>query len=266
MEKTASKLLGLPELASKHGADVDKLIIYVHYLMVVLFVGWSAYFIYCLVRFRKSRQPKADHHGVTSHASNYLEIAIAIVEVILLVGFAVPLWAKVVDDLPTEKDNPLNIRVTARQFNWMARYPGADNKFGGQEISLVSAENPLGLLQKSDKHKAQDKDGSDDISVESGEMAIPVNRPIVTSISSLDVIHSFKVLPLRVTQDAIPGLRIPTHFIATQLPAEGKAYQINCAQLCGNGHSNMKGILKVLPADKFEEWLKSKAGGPVSFE
>lgn len=259
MEKTVSKLLGLPELASKHGADVDKLIIYVHYLMLVLFVGWAAYFLYCLVRFRKARNPKADHHGVTGHASNYLEIAIAIVEVILLVGFAVPLWAKVVDDFPKPEDNPLNIRVTARQFNWMVRYPGADNKFGQQDVTLVSADNPLGLLQKSDKHKAQDKEGADDVSVESGEIAVPVNRPVVASISSLDVIHSFKVLPLRVTQDAIPGLRIPLHFIATEVPKDGKAFQINCAQLCGNGHSNMKGILYVKTQADFEEWLKKKS-------
>lgn len=266
MEQTVKKLLGLPELASQHGADVDKLIIYVHYLMAILFVGWAAYFVYCLFRFRASRNPKADHHGVRGHMSNYLEIAIAIIEVVLLVGFAVPLWAKVVDQFPTEQDNPVNIRVTARQFNWMARYPGADNKFGQQDVALVSAENPLGLLQKSDKRKAEDKEGADDVSVESGEMAIPVNRHIVLSISSLDVIHSYKVLPLRITQDAIPGLRIPMHFFATEMPKDGKAYQINCAQLCGNGHSNMKGILKVLPQAQFDEWLKSKAGGPVSFE
>ena len=50
------KLLGLPVLASEHGAEVDKFIIYVHYLMIVLFIGWGAYFIYALLRFRQSRR------------------------------------------------------------------------------------------------------------------------------------------------------------------------------------------------------------------
>jgi hypothetical protein len=45
MEQLTKKLLGLPELASVHGADVDKLIVYVHYLMIVLFIGWGAYFL-----------------------------------------------------------------------------------------------------------------------------------------------------------------------------------------------------------------------------
>ncbi|MFM1768787.1 MAG: Alternative cytochrome c oxidase subunit 2 [Verrucomicrobiota bacterium] len=260
-------ILGLPMLGSKHGADVDLLIILVHYLMVALFVGWGLYFLYCLWRFRQSRQPKADHKGVTSHASNYLEVAVAIVEVVLLVGFAVPLWAKVVDDLPSEDKNPLHVRITGQQYNWMARYPGDDRKFGKQDVELVSADNPLGLHQKVDRLKEQDVDGKDDVNIAGGgEIAIPLNRDVIAHITSMDVIHSFKVPPLRVTQDAIPGIRIPTHFMATTLPPEGKVYQINCAQLCGTGHSNMKGTLRVLPEKEFADWLKSKAGAVQSFE
>ena len=69
------KLLGLPVLASEHGKDVDNLIIYVHWLMIVLFVGWLAYFAYALFRFHRSRNPKADYVGVKNHASNYIEVA-----------------------------------------------------------------------------------------------------------------------------------------------------------------------------------------------
>ena len=63
-------------LASEHGAEVDKFIIYIHYLMIVLFVGWSGYLIYTLWRFRKSRNPKADYVGVTSHASSFCRSAV----------------------------------------------------------------------------------------------------------------------------------------------------------------------------------------------
>jgi cytochrome c oxidase subunit 2 len=257
MEQTVKDILSLPALASEHGKDVDHLIILVHYVMALLFVGWTAFFIYCLVRFRKGRNPKADHHGVTGHTSNYLEIAIAIVEVILLAGFAVPLWAKVVDKFPEAKDNPVNMRVIGSQFNWSARYPGADGKFGKQDIGLVSPTNPYGLHQLDPKLKELDLDGKDDVTVAgTGEMAVPVNRPIIAAISTMDVIHSYKVLSLRVTQDAIPGMSIKIHYIATKT----NTYQINCAQLCGNGHSNMKGYLKVLPQDQFDAWLKTKAG------
>jgi cytochrome c oxidase subunit 2 len=231
--------------------------------MIVLFVGWGAYFLYTLWRFRKGRNPKADYVGVTGHASSYMELAVAAVEVVLLVGFAVPLWAKVVDKFPSEKESQV-VRVTGQQFAWGARYPGADGKFGKQDIGLVSPQNPLGLLQFDDKFKESDPEGKDDVNLSAGgEIVIPVNKDIIVSVTSLDVIHSFKVLPLRVTQDAIPGMRIPFHFMATKT----NTYQINCAQLCGVGHSTMKGILKVVPQAEFDTWLKSKAGSaPVSFE
>ena len=82
------KLLGLPPLASEHGQHVDDLIIYVHWLMIALFVGWLAYFAYVLIRFRRARNPQADYVGVRSHASSYIEGAVALVEGVLLV------WAR----------------------------------------------------------------------------------------------------------------------------------------------------------------------------
>lgn len=257
------KLLGLPELASEHGADVDIFIIYVHYLMIVLFIGWGAYFLYALWRFRRSANPKADYKGVTSHASSYVELAVAGIEVVLLVGFAIPLWAKVADQFPSEGESQM-VRVTAQQFAWSARYPGADGKFGKQDINLVTSANPMGLQQLDDKLKLTDTDGKDDVALAANaEIVLPVNKHIIVSVTSLDVIHSFKVLPMRVTQDAIPGMRIPLHFKATKT----NTFQINCAQLCGVGHSTMKGVLKIVPQAEFDVWLKSKVGGaPVSFE
>lgn len=257
-----NKLLGLPILSSKHGADVDALIIYVHWLMGLLFVGWLAFFLYALWRFQAKKSPKADYVGATTHASSYIELAVAFVEAVLLIGFAVPLWAKSVQAFPADKDSTV-IRVTGRQFNWIARYPGKDGIFGKQDIKLVSGDNPMGLLAKNPATKAQDPAGADDIIMENSEVVVPVNKPVIVHVSSLDVIHSFKVIPMRVTQDAIPGMSIPVHFIATQT----NTFQINCAQLCGNGHAGMKGVLKVLSQQEFDTWYASKSGaGPVSFE
>src|SRR5882724_11024428 len=123
------KLLGLPALASEHGKDVDNLVIYVHWLMIALFVGWLAYFAYVLFRFHKSRNPKADYVGVKGHASNYIEGLVALVEGVLLIGFAVPLWAKAVDKFPAENQSTM-IQVVAQQFAWNIRYAGKDGEFG----------------------------------------------------------------------------------------------------------------------------------------
>ena len=69
---------------------------------------------------------------------------------------------------------------------------------------------------------------------------------------------------MRITQDAIPGLRIPVHFT----PIKEGRYQINCAQLCGNGHSGMSsGFMVVESQEAFDKWIASKSSGPAaSFE
>src|SRR5438874_772738 len=128
-------LLNLPVLASEHGKSVDDLIVYVHALMAVLFIGWFGYFLYALVRFRQSKNPKADYVGVKGHMSNWLEGGVAVVEAVLLIGFAVPLWAKVVSNPPSEKDYTV-IQVLARQFDRNGHYAAVDGKMGGQDSAL----------------------------------------------------------------------------------------------------------------------------------
>jgi len=115
-----NKILGLPVLASEHGKDVDNLIIYVHWLMIALFIGWLAYFAFVLFRFHRSRNPKADYVGVKNHASNYVEGAVALIEGVLLIFVAVPLWGKAVDKFPEAKDSTV-VQVVAQQFAWNIR-------------------------------------------------------------------------------------------------------------------------------------------------
>lgn len=246
--------MNLPPVASAHGNDMNQFMVMIHWLMALLAVGWTCYFVYALWRFRASRNPRADYQGVRGHASTWLEVGVVGFEAILLVGFAIPLWAKVVDDFPSEKDS-LVVRVVAEQFGWNYIYPGNDGKFGRQDMSLVSSDNPFGFDTTDEATK--------DNFVVLNEMHVPVGKPVILNVSSKDVIHSFKVLPLRVTQDCIPGLNIPIHFVPTK---EGK-YQVICAQLCGNGHAAMaNGVVVVDSQEAYDAWVVSKAGAASSFE
>jgi cytochrome c oxidase subunit 2 len=234
---------------------VDNLILYVHLLMGALFVGWLSYFLYAIFRFNARSNPKANYTGVTNHMSTYIEGAVAFIEAVLLIGFAVPLWARVAGPLP--KDATV-IRVTAEQFAWNSRYPGPDGVFGKQDLRFVNSTNTLGL-------DPSDPAGKDDVVPPLNEMAAPVGKPVVCHITSKDVIHSFKINPFRITQDATPGVSIPIWFIPTH---EGH-YMINCAQLCGNSHAFMRGNFFVMSPAKYNAWLaeKSKAGAaPASLE
>jgi len=250
------KILGLPPVASVSGRSVDDLMVYVHWLMFALFIGWTIYFLYAIYRFRSSRHPKADYQGVRGHTSNYLELAVALVEAVLLIFVAMPIWARNVSQMPSPGESTV-IQIVAQQFAWNVRYPGPDGVFGKQDMKFVTAGNVFGV-------DPSDPAGKDDIQL-LNEIHVPVNKPVLIYLSSKDVIHSLKIIAMRVCQDAIPGLRIPVWFTPTQ---EG-VYQINCAQLCGNGHSAMSGgFLTVESQADYEKWLKSKGGAAAtqSFE
>ena len=207
------KLLGLPINASEQGARIDRLIFYVHILMAVLFVGWIVFFLYTLFRFRASKHAAVDYAGVKTHASSYLEAAVALVEVALLVGLSIPFWSWKVSAFPTEP-NTVRVRVIAQQFAWNIHYPGPDGIFGRTDIKLVDEQtNPIGLDRKGDPH------AKDDI-VTLNQLHLPVNRPVILEITTKDVIHSFFLPVMRVKQDAIPGMIIPIHFVPTKTSDE----------------------------------------------
>lgn len=240
-----NELIGLPPNFSEHGYQIDHIIEFCHWFMGALFIGWSAYFIYVLIRFRKSRHPVADHEGVKSGISTHLEFSVVLIEAVLLVGFAIPLWARRVNQFPPGKD-ALVVHVIGQQFNWNFHLPGPDGQFGRRNIDLVTNSNPLGL-------DPTDSAAKDDLVV-LGELHVPVDRPVIVDLSSKDVIHNFCLPSMRIAQDAIPGQMIPMWF----RPIKTGSYEIVCGQLCGLGHYGMKGTLVVdSPAD-YQAWLKER--------
>src|SRR3982751_5177581 len=125
-----------PVQASTHAAEVDQMTIYVHWLMLVLFVGWGFFFLFVLFRFRRSANPRASYTGAKGKISKGTEVAVAIVEVILLVGYAIPAWATRVRQLPSENE-ALVVRVVGEQFAWNVHYHGPDGKFGRTDAKMV---------------------------------------------------------------------------------------------------------------------------------
>jgi cytochrome c oxidase subunit 2 len=236
--------LGISTNASHHGLMLDHMLGVVHAFMAFLFIGWSAFFFYVVWRFSKRRNPKANYHGTHSKFSTHAEIGVVIVEVILLLGLAFPLWGKQVNEFPKPEDNPLVVHAVGEQFMWSIHYPGPDGIFGSQEVELISNNNKLGI-------DWTDPNAQDDL-VRTNELVVPVGRPVVVYVSSKDVIHNFAIYTMRVAQDAIPGSRIPMWFA----PIKAGEWEIICGQLCGTNHYAMKAIITAVPATEFEEWLK----------
>ena len=239
----------LPPNYSEQGYVIDDLIIWVHYLMLVLFVGWGIYFVYTLFRFRASKNTKANYKGVTSHYSTYVEFGIIAVEVALLFGLAIPNWQKLKLDVPKPQevaveDSTIEIReklmsdmnidgeletffpsnevtqdmqvinIIAQTFNYNIHYPGPDGKFGPRHIDLIDdgSENYIGLDLNHEHSK-------DDIMLQD-LLILEVDKPVLIYLTSKDVIHSFFLPEFRVKQDAIPGQKVSIFFTPTKTTKE----------------------------------------------
>ena len=240
-----NRLMGMPENASEHGYTIDHMLEFCHWFMLALAVGWSIFFVYSLWRFRASRSPKADYYGVRTKASTHIEFMVIVIDVLLLVGFALPLWYKRVLNFPL--GDSVRVKVVAQQFAWNFHYAGPDGIFGEQRPEFMTAANAVGL-------DAADPRAHDDIVVPA-EMHVPVNKNVILEITSKDVIHSVAIQQMRIGQDAIPGSEIPIWF----KPVKIGSYEIICAQLCGSGHSGMRGSIVVDSDADYKSWLDNEA-------
>src|SRR5258707_6529742 len=195
-----NEFLGQPPNASSHGLQIDHIIEFCHWFMAALCVGWSVFLIYTLIRVRRRRQPNANYLGVTSPISTHLEFSVVLIEAVLLLGFAIPLWGRRVNQFPPGKD-ALLVHVVAQQFSFNYHLPGADGQFGRRDVNFVSNSNPLGI-------DPNDAAGKDHI-VTTCELHVPVGSPPIAELYSKDVIHDLFVTQIHRSEEANPDPLIP---------------------------------------------------------
>ncbi|HET8564137.1 MAG TPA: cytochrome c oxidase subunit II [Candidatus Binatia bacterium] len=207
----------LPEDVSTFGAEIDSLFYLIYYITGTAFILVTALMIIFLIVYREREGRRATY----THGNTTLEIVWTVVPAIILIVLSfmsVATWAKVKSEAPA---SDFEIQVTAKQFNWEILYPGPDGKLG-----------------------------TDDDRKFDNDMHVPVNKVVRVHLKAADVIHSFFIPNLRLKQDAVPGRTILVWFEATK---PGK-YELPCAELCGFGHSGMRGWLHVHTAEEYQNW------------
>jgi cytochrome c oxidase subunit II len=240
-----AKVWWLPELISVHGAAIDDELVTTLIIAGVVFFLAQVGLGYFIWKFR-GQGGKASYW----HENSALEFTWTAITLVIFVGLGVQgnrIWAQYFQaPVPA---GAVMVELTAQQFAWNIRYPGADGVMGRTNSALIddAAGNYIGLDPK-------DPAGKDDV-VTQNLMAIPVNRPIRVTLRSKDVTHSFFVPQLRVKQDAVPGLGIGVSFTATKTGE----YEIACAELCGMQHYKMRGRLMVMTDADYAAWLKTRA-------
>lgn len=226
----------LPVDVSQHGHTIDHLFYFILWLTGAVFVATEVVLFWFLWRYDGEGQHRTAKY---THGSHHLEIIWTILPSAVLLFIAIyqmNAWAESKIDNPaagpdgifgTADDMRPTLEVTARQFEWRLRYPG------------LKAQGKLG--------------DADDIHVVN-DLHVPVNEEILIDLKSADVLHSFFLPNMRVKQDAVPGMKIPVWFRAT----ETGVFDIVCAELCGWGHYKMKGRITVESREDFDKWLEER--------
>jgi cytochrome c oxidase subunit II len=241
-----SKTWWTPQLASAHGAAIDVQLSLTLAIAGLIFLLAHLALGYIIWRYRWGTKQSAGYFN----GNHRLEAGWTTATAVLFIALGVQgngVWARYLAESVPE--DATSIEITAQQFAWNIRYPGADDRFGRTDPKLIddSTGNYVGIDPK-------DPAGRDDILTQN-IMAVPVDRVVRIVLRSKDVTHSFFVPQFRVKQDAVPGLSIPVHFTATKTGE----YEIACAELCGMQHYKMRGRLQVMTEPGFAAWLKSRS-------
>lgn len=208
-----------PHDISTFGPSIDSIFLLIFWITMITWVAVMITLVVFLVKYRTRPGRKAEY----IEGNNRLEFTWTSLTTVILVALALlsrSTWADVKEHGPP---GDVFYKVTAKQFNWEITYPGPDGKLGTK----------------------------DDVTIEN-EFHVPLNKVVRLELESKDVIHSFFVPNMRLKQDAVPGRTIQVWFQAT----EAGQYEIPCAELCGFGHSGMKGNLTVQSQEDYDKWLK----------
>lgn len=273
----------LPESASEHGVDYDRLMLISMVLIMfvqILTQGLLHYFAY---KYRGKKENKALFFA----DNDKLEFIWTIIPVIVLAGliiYGLFTWTDIMN-IDEEEGDPLIVELYAYQFDWRARYSGEDNVLGKANVRFIEGVNTLGI-------DASDNYGKDD--KVTTELHLPVNRKVIFKMRSQDILHSAYMPFFRAQMNVVPGMITEFSYTPTmtseemrnsdfmiekvatinkirkekskKLVAAGDEaleeytfdYYLLCNKICGASHYNMQMKIVVESEEDYEAWLKTQ--------
>jgi cytochrome c oxidase subunit 2 len=276
--------------ASEHGVKLDKLMIIS--MALIFFVQTVTQFIlhYFAFKYKGEKGRKAVFYA----DNDKLEFIWTIIPTIVLAGliiYGLFTWNEIMN--VNEDDDPLIIELYAQQFNWKARYGGADNTLGKANVRLIDIDraNILGVDES-------DPNAQDDIITT--ELHLPVGRKVLFKMRSQDVLHSAYMPHFRAQMNCVPGMitqfgftPIVTTVEMRQTPemiekianinkirveksksliAKGEEpleryefdYLLICNKICGKSHYNMQMKIIVESQEDYDTWINEQKTFPNS--
>lgn len=125
-----------------------------------------------------------------------------------------------------DAQHPLVVNVEAKQWEWRFSYP--QYSVGNQTELVLPADSQIKFVLRSD-----------------------------------DVIHAFWVPAFGVQESVIPGetrtLAINTKSVVTSTTVD-PLVRVQCVQICGVGHADMRAAVKIVSRNDFKQWLAQNSG------
>ena len=246
----------LPVAASEHGLVIDELMNITWIIIAPVFVITHILLFYFAWKYAYDKNRRATFF---SH-SNKLEMlwtAIPALVLLILILYGLSIWNDITTPL-TAEDDKVEIELYARQFDWTARYPGEDGKFGEANVRLIEGVNMLGM-------DSSDVNGHDDIYVKA-EFHLPVNKAVQFYFRAQDVIHSAYMPHFRAQMNCVPGMVTRFNFVPNKTTEEMRKitgnedfnYILLCNKICGAAHYNMKMDIIVESQEDYDFWMSEQ--------
>lgn len=215
-----------PVVASDKGTSIDETFKLLLMMSVPVFTFVIAALVYSVFAFRTKGQPADDGPAVTGRGP--IPLAWFVVTSLMAVGVMVYPGLTELPKIVNLADQPdVVVQVNGFRWGWTLTYPGQGAK-------------------------------------SSAEMVLPVGKTVGFEITSSDVIHSVWVPAFRMRLDAVPGLTTYMSFTPTEKGSyeTNSQFRLQCSQLCGGEHANMRVPVRVVDDAEFAAWVaKNKAGG-----
>lgn len=264
----------LPGGTSTHTDDYDQLffislglIMFVQVIIQFL-IHWFAY------KYRGKEGQKALFYA-DNDKLEFIWTIIPVITLAALIIYGLFSWSEIMN--VEETDDTLVVEIYAYQFDWRARYSGADGTLGEANVRFIEGVNQLGL-DESDPYAQDD--------IITTELHLPVDRPVLFKFRSQDVLHSAYFPFFRSQMNVVPGMTTQFGFTPTttskeirnseymvekvknineirknnnNLDSDEKNYEFEyyllCNKICGVSHYNMQMKIVVETEEKYQNWI-----------
>jgi cytochrome c oxidase subunit 2 len=236
------------------------------FISFVLLVGGMCYFVW-----KYRRRSANDKTAYITH-NHTLEFVWSFIPFLIFIGFFVWGW-KVYHDMRVMPEDAIEIHVFAKKWDWRFVYKNGrsvtsqlgDNNQMVPATMVVPVGKPVKLIMTSlsvkddgalgDQLAGRRQPASEEASTaETPKLSLEeVNK----ARQERAVLHSFFVPAFRIKQDVVPG-RYTSLWFKADKPGD---YWVFCTEYCGTGHSAMKGLVKAVSFEEYENWLAGREAG-----